>query len=46
MKQVTSKVLHAGFLPGILFNPEDRGDMFLWNVGKLSTDYKSLYSRR
>jgi hypothetical protein len=33
MKQVTSKDLPAGFLPALLFNPEDRGDIFLWNVG-------------
>jgi hypothetical protein len=26
-------LLHAGFLLGLLFNPEDGGDMFLRNVG-------------
>jgi hypothetical protein len=25
--------LCAGFLLNILFNPEDGGDMFLWNAG-------------
>jgi hypothetical protein len=27
-------------------DPEDGGDMLLWNVGPLSTDYKALYPRR
>jgi hypothetical protein len=39
-------VLHAGFLLGLLFNPEDGGDMFLPDVGWLSTDYTALYPRR
>jgi hypothetical protein len=26
-------LLYAGFLLGIFFDPEDRGDMFLLNVG-------------
>jgi hypothetical protein len=26
-------LLHASFLSGLLFNPEDAGDMFLSNVG-------------
>jgi hypothetical protein len=30
--------VHAGFLSGFLFNPEARGDKFLWNKGWLSTD--------
>jgi hypothetical protein len=25
-------LLHAGFLPGLLYNPEDEEDMFLRNV--------------
>jgi hypothetical protein len=29
-----------------LFGPEDGGDMFLRNVGWLSTDYMALYPRR
>jgi hypothetical protein len=36
---------HAGFLLGLFFDPEDRGDMFLRNVGWLSTDYTALYHR-
>jgi hypothetical protein len=36
---------HADFLLG-LFYPEDRGDMFLRNVGSFSMDYTSLYPRR
>jgi hypothetical protein len=36
---------HAGILLD-LFDPEDRDDMFLRNVGWLSTDYTSLYPRR
>jgi hypothetical protein len=38
--------LHAGILLGLFFNPEDGSDMFLRNVGWLSTDYTSLYPRR
>jgi hypothetical protein len=34
---------HAGFLIGLHFDPEDGGDMFLRNVGWLSTDYTALY---
>jgi hypothetical protein len=29
-------LLHAGCLPGLFFEPEDGGDMFLRNVGWLS----------
>jgi hypothetical protein len=42
-----SWVLATYVLAGIflrLFDPEDRGDMFLWNVGWLSTDYTALYT--
>jgi hypothetical protein len=39
-------LLHAGFLSGLLFDPEDGGDIFLRNVGWLSTDYMALYPRR
>jgi hypothetical protein len=34
---------HTGFLLGILFDPDDGGDIFLQNVGRLSTDYMTLY---
>jgi hypothetical protein len=35
----------AGFFLG-LFDPENGGDMYLRNVGWLSTDYTTLYPRR
>jgi hypothetical protein len=28
-----SKLLHAGFLLGLIIDPENEGDMFLRNVG-------------
>jgi hypothetical protein len=34
--------LEAGILLG-LFDPKDGGDIFLRNVGELSTDYAALY---
>jgi hypothetical protein len=33
------------FTPGFFLDPEDGGDMFLRNVGLLSTDYMALYAR-
>jgi hypothetical protein len=36
---------HRGILLR-LFDPEDGGDMFLRNVGWLSTDYMTLYPRK
>jgi hypothetical protein len=38
------EVLHAGFLLGSFFSPEDGGHIFLRNVGWLSTDHTALYS--
>jgi hypothetical protein len=35
--------LHAGFLLGLFFGPEDGGDMFLRNVGWFLKDYMVLY---
>jgi hypothetical protein len=35
----------AGILLGLL-DPEYRGEIFLRNVGRLSTDYAALYPRR
>jgi hypothetical protein len=37
---------HAGFLLGLFFYTENGGDMFLRNIGWLSTDYTALYPRR
>jgi hypothetical protein len=37
---------HTGFLLGLFFYPEDGGDMFLRNVGWLSTDYTTLNPRK
>jgi hypothetical protein len=34
--------LQAGFLLGLFFNPEDGDEIFLRNVGWLSTDYTKL----
>jgi hypothetical protein len=39
-------LLHAGFLLGLFFEPEDGGAMFLRNLGWLSVDYTALYPRR
>jgi hypothetical protein len=36
-------LLHAGFLLGLFFDPEDGGNMFFQNVGRLSPDYTALY---
>jgi hypothetical protein len=33
-------------LHGLLSYPKDGGNMFLWTVCWLSTDYKALYNRR
>jgi hypothetical protein len=33
-------------LAEIFFDPEDGGDMFLRNVGCISTDYTALHPRR
>jgi hypothetical protein len=32
-------------LLGLFFDSEDEGDMFLWNIGWLSTDYTALYPK-
>jgi hypothetical protein len=31
---------------GLFFDPEDSGDMFLQNVGGISTNYTVVYPRR
>jgi hypothetical protein len=35
-------LLQSGFLLGFFLDPEDGGDIFLQNVGWLSTDYTAL----
>jgi hypothetical protein len=37
--KINPNLLHTGFLLALLFDTEDGGDMFLRNVGRLSTDY-------
>jgi hypothetical protein len=41
-----SSLLYASFLLNLFFDPADGGDMFLRNIGWLSTDYTALYPRR
>jgi hypothetical protein len=36
-------LIQAGFLLGLLFDPEDGSDMFLRNVDRISPDYMTLY---
>jgi hypothetical protein len=38
-------LLHARFSPDLLYNPENGGEMFLWNVDWLSADYTALYPK-
>jgi hypothetical protein len=33
---------HAGSLLGSFFDPDSGGNVFLWNIGWLSTDYVAL----
>jgi hypothetical protein len=47
--KITVWKLQACFRSGILFSlfdPEDGGDMFQWNVSWLSTEYMALHPRR
>lgn len=37
---------HTGLLLGLLFKPEDCGDMFFQNVSWIAADYMALYPRR
>jgi hypothetical protein len=39
-------LLHAGFLIGLLFDPENGGDVFLWNVGWLSPENGTFHGHR
>jgi hypothetical protein len=42
----TFHLFFVDFLLGLFFGPEDGGDIFLLNVGLLSTDHMTLYPRR
>jgi hypothetical protein len=46
LNTLQSLCFHAGLVLSLLFDPEDGGEMFLRNVGWLSTDYTALYLRR
>jgi hypothetical protein len=39
-------LLRAGFLLGLLFNPENGGDIFLRNITFFRADYMAVYPRR
>jgi hypothetical protein len=39
-------LLHARFLLGLFFNPEDGGYICIRNVGWFSADYTALYYKR
>jgi hypothetical protein len=41
----SSHLLSSAILLGLFLDPEEGGDMFLRNVGRLSTDYNALYPR-
>jgi hypothetical protein len=38
-------LLHGNFSICLFFNHDDRGDIFLRNIGSFSMDYKGLYHR-
>jgi hypothetical protein len=46
MKHEACYLLHAGFLLGPFFEPEDGSGIFLRNIDCFSTDYMALYSRK
>jgi hypothetical protein len=46
VKASSNAVLLATYLPGLLFNPEDGGCMFLQNIGELLPDYMALHPRQ
>jgi hypothetical protein len=45
-KNKPSYVLDASFLFGLFLDPKNGGEMFLLNVGWLSTDYMALWQKR
>jgi hypothetical protein len=46
VSELSLYLLYASFMLVFFFDPEDGDDMFLRNVGWLSTDYTALYSTR
>jgi hypothetical protein len=46
MSLLLTNLLHAGFFLGLFLDPEDGGEVFLQNVGCLTTDHTALYPRR
>jgi hypothetical protein len=38
--------VYTSFFVSIFFSPEDRGNMFVWNLSWLSPDYAPLCPRR
>jgi hypothetical protein len=45
LREICSKLCHAGFLLGLLFDPEDGSDIFLRNVVGWFSDYMVPYPR-
>lgn len=43
---MVKSLLHAGFLPGLLCDPESERGIFLRSVGLILPDYMASYSRR
>jgi hypothetical protein len=43
VKALLATRFHPDFLLGLFFDPEDEGNMFLQNVGSLSTGYTALH---
>jgi hypothetical protein len=46
LKQSYSCHLLSHLFLGLVFDPEDGGDMFFRNIGSLSADYAVLYPKR
>jgi hypothetical protein len=40
------RLLHVGYLLGLVFDPEEGGTTFFRHVGGLPPDYKPLYPKR
>jgi hypothetical protein len=46
VKQILLLIASAAYLFSLHFDPEDGGNIFLWNVSWLSLDYAAWYPRR